>query len=1078
MSEQSTVAPTQTPVSRFKVEGLDCQNEVRALQAAVGPLVGGSDKLIFDTKTGMMGVCDGKASAEAIVEAVAATGMRATPWPAESLLSFEVQGLDCQNEVRQLKAAIGALVGGEDKLTFDTKRGLMDVAASIASPRAIVDAVASTGMRANLRASERAELTFNVAGLDCQNEVRQLKAALGPLIGEDRLAFDTKQGRMTVAPQAVASPEQIVKAVAMTGMRATLHTGQPLGGPFKFQVKGLDCQNEVRQLKDAVGPLVGGEERLSFDTKAGRMDVAPQSLASADAIKAAVASTGMVAELWSEEAQGSQATPTDASCTSCAGDLALTAPVPAAAPGQVVFKIHGMDCGDEVAALKREVGPLVGEDKLSFDLINGRMSVGGDPGATLVASIEKAVARTGMRAEPWTEGVKTEGALAEDRRRRVQSFLTAASGVLTAVGFAIHATAAGSVLAALSETPGVFAPAPMAAIIAYALAIVCAVRYVAPKALLAARRLRPDMNLLMVVAVAGAVAIHQWFEAATVSFFFALALALEAWSLDRARRAVAALMELAPAIARMKYPDGVEREVPVADVPVGAHVVVRPGDKIPLDGRVLDGASEVNQAPITGESVPVAVSEGSEVYAGTINGEGAIEIETTKAAQDTTLARIIRMVGSAQSRRAPTEQWVERFARVYTPTVMAFAIAIFLIPPLVFGGMWEDWFYRALVLLVIACPCALVISTPVSIVAALAGAAKQGVLVKGGVHLETPSKLKAIAMDKTGTLTQGRPKVVEVVPLGGRSERDLLEFAAALEARSEHPLAKAILDKAGEFGITPVPASDVRAVRGKGVIGTVGGGEAWLGSRSFLEERRQVLTATDLEGANALSGSGRTVVAVGDQRAVWGFIAVADAIRSEAKGVVAALHAAGIERVVMLTGDNKATADVIARETGVDEVMAELLPEHKVEAVESLVKRYGYVAMIGDGVNDAPAMARANVGIAMGAIGSDAAIETADIALMQDDLSRLPWLIRHSKATLAIIRQNIGFSLAVKLLFTGLTIVGMASLWGAIAADVGASLLVVLNGLRLLNRDGGSTGPGRPSSRPSQAILSERLTHG
>lgn len=824
---------------------------------------------------------------------------------------------------------------------------------------------------------------------------------------------------------------------------------------LSFRVIGLDCQNEARQLKSAVGPLVGGEDNLSFDTKAGRMDVAPGVSPAIDDILVAVATTGMVAELLRDQKLPLSVSATDAACTGCAGDdVAFTAPVPAAAPDGVVFKIHGMDCGDEVAALKREVGLLVGEDRLVFDLVNGRMSVSGNPDAAMLASIEKAVARTGMRAEQWIEGPKTEGALAEDRRRRTQSLLTAASGILTALGFAIHASSAGSVLAALSETPGVFAPAPIAAILAYALAVVCAIRYVAPKALLSARRLRPDMNLLMVIAVAGAVAIHQWFEAATVSFFFALALALEAWSLGRARRAVAALMELAPAVARVKFASGMEKEVPVAEVSIGAHIVVRPGDKIPLDGIVLTGASEVNQAPITGESVPVSISEGSVVYAGTINGEGALEIETTKGAEDTTLARIIKMVGSAQSRRAPSEQWVERFARIYTPSVMGLAVAVLVIPPLIFGGAWDVWFYRALVLLVIACPCALVISTPVSIVAALAGAAKQGVLVKGGVHLETPSKLKAIAMDKTGTLTQGRPKVVELVTFNNHSEGELLKLAAALEARSEHPLAHAILEKAAEAGIAAVPANGVQAVRGKGVVGRIGRQEAWLGSRRFIEEHDRLSNSAEaLQAADALASAGRTVIGVGDDREIWGLIAVADAVRPEAKRIVADLHAAGIERVVMLTGDNKATAEMIARETGVDEVHAELLPEQKVESVERLVARYGHVGMIGDGVNDAPAMARANVGIAMGAIGSDAAIETADIALMQDDLSRLPWLIRHSKATLAIVRQNIGFSLAVKLLFTGLTIVGWASLWGAIAADVGASLLVVLNGLRLLSRD-------------------------
>ncbi len=823
-------------------------------------------------------------------------------------------------------------------------------------------------------------------------------------------------------------------------------TGDDVGAGRRFKVTGLDCQNEVRALKAAVGPLAGGEDKLSFDTKAGWMVIAPDVSASNDAIEAAVATTGMKAALWPREEA--------VACNSCVGDEALTSPVPASAPGTLVLKIHGMDCGDEVATLKRELSSVVAEERLSFDLINGRMSVAGSPDAEFVTRIERAVASTGMSAEVWREGAVGEGAALEARRRKTQSRLTAASGVLTVVGLAIHAAVAGDLGAALSETPGVSAPPPLSAIIAYAGAILCGARYVAPKALLAARRLRPDMNLLMVVAVAGAVAIGQWFEAATVSFLFAVALALEAWSLGRARRAVSALMELAPDIATVKDASGAERQVAAGEVRIGAHIIVRPGERMPLDGRVIAGESEVNQAPITGESVPVPVSPGAVVYAGTINGEGALDIETTKAAGDTTLARIIRMVGSAHSRRAPTEQWVESFARIYTPIVMGLAVLVLLVPPLLFNGAWDAWFYRALVLLVIACPCALVISTPVSVVAGLAGAAKQGVLIKGGVHLETPEKLRAIALDKTGTLTEGRPHVVEIAAFEGRSPEALLSLAAALEARSEHPLAKAILAKAAEQHVQFSPGQGVQAIRGKGVIGRVGDKDAWLGSRAFLEERAKSANLTEaLARANALAGAGRTVVAIGDAQSVWGLIAVADAVRPEARQIVADLHAAGIERVVMLTGDNRATADRIARETGVDEVQAELLPEHKVAAVEALVARYGAVAMIGDGVNDAPAMARANLGVAMGAIGSDAAIETADIALMQDDLSRLPWVIRHSRATLGIIRQNIAFSIGVKAVFTVLTVLGAASLWGAIAADVGASLLVVLNGLRLLNRE-------------------------
>jgi Cd2+/Zn2+-exporting ATPase len=482
--------------------------------------------------------------------------------------------------------------------------------------------------------------------------------------------------------------------------------------------------------------------------------------------------------------------------------------------------------------------------------------------------------------------------------------------------------------------------------------------------------------------------------------------------------------------------------------------VVRPGGRIPLDGRVIAGASHVNQAPITGESIPVSKAAGEEVFAGTINGDGALEIETTRIAQDTTLAHIIRMVGEAQSRRAPSEQWVERFARVYTPAVMVLSLLVLLVPPLALGGSWPAWLYNALVLLVIACPCALVISTPVSIVAALAAAARRGVLIKGGVYVELPANLQAIAFDKTGTLTVGKPAVVDVVPLSGHSVEELLTRAAAMEQRSDHPLAQAIVRFASERGIKPVPADEFQIIQGKGASARFDGRQFWLGSHRYLEERSQE-TPEVHDQLERMSAAGRTVVVIGNEQHVCGFITLADEVRPQARQVVEQLwqdHA--IRHLIMLTGDNEPTARAIARETGIDEFRAELLPENKVAAVEELVDRYQSVAMVGDGVNDAPALGRATIGIVMGAAGSDAALETADIALMSDDLSQIPWLIGHSRRALAIIRQNIVFSLAVKALFVILTFAGWSSLWGAIAADTGASLLVVFNGLRLLNSGG------------------------
>lgn len=711
------------------------------------------------------------------------------------------------------------------------------------------------------------------------------------------------------------------------------------------------------------------------------------------------------------------------------------------------FKIHGLDCAEEVAVLKRAVGPVVGgEERLAFDILNGRMSV--EPGAVPVTLelVARAVARTGMRAEPWAEKQPSESE--SFWQRRIRSVMTAASGLFLVLGFAAHSVLAKSLWSAFAAE-GAGHAIPLTAKALYGAAILTGAWFVLPKAWYALRGLRPDMNLLMTVAVAGAVGINEWLEAATVAFLLAVSLALESWSVGRARRAIAALMDLAPPAARLRRPDGTETEVPPDQVVVGAVVVVKPGERIPLDGRVVEGTSEVNQAPITGESVPVPKLPGDTVFAGTINGDGALEVECTKPAADTTLAHIVRLVGQAQAKRAPSEQWVEKFARGYTPAVMVLALAVLLIPPLLFSADMKTWLYNALVLLVIACPCALVISTPVSIVAALAASARHGVLVKGGLYMEAPAHLKAIAFDKTGMLTEGKPAVVQVVPLSGHNEKELLEIAAALEARSPHPLGQAIVAFAEEHGIQAPAAVEFQMIQGKGATARLDGQAYWLGSHRYLEERGQE-TEEVHQKLEALAQAGRTVVVMGNDQHVCGFIALADKVRPEAKETIAELHRTGMNHLVMLTGDNQGTARAIAEETGVDEVQAELLPADKVRAVEALVARYGSVAMVGDGVNDAPALARASVGIAMGVAGSDAAIETADIALMADDLTKLPWLVRHSRRTLAIIRQNIAFSLFIKALFVCLTLAGYAWLWAAIAADTGASLLVIFNGLRLL----------------------------
>jgi Cd2+/Zn2+-exporting ATPase len=713
----------------------------------------------------------------------------------------------------------------------------------------------------------------------------------------------------------------------------------------------------------------------------------------------------------------------------------------------IQFRIQGMDCAEEVALLKAEIGPLVGgPDRLQFDILNAKMTVIASDASADWQRIVDSVAKLGMRAEIWSDAASLKQGGSTWLAYRYAA-LSAASGLSVASGFAIHALTAGlreALGSEISRTETVL----LAPRLAYLVGIVCGLWAVLPKAWIALKRLRPDMNLLMTIAVAGAIGVGEWFEAAMVAFLFSLSLALESWSVGKARRAVESLLAIAPNLARVRIASGEIVERSSSEVAVGSSVLVSPGERIPLDGEVVQGSSHVNQAPITGESVPVAKTKGSSVFAGTINGDGSLEIRTTKPASETTLAHIIRLVGDAQSKRAPSEQWVERFAQIYTPAVMLTALTIAVGPPLVFGN-WQGWFYRSLVLLVIACPCALVISTPVTIVAALAAAAKNGILIKGGLHVETPGRLRLFAFDKTGTLTEGKPRVSAIVPMNGHDELELLERAASLETHSDHPLAKAIMDYSAALGVPALPADDFRIIPGKGAVGTFREREFWLGSHRLLEEK-QMETPEIHAKLLELSGAGRSVVVVGNDQHVCGFMAISDSVRSEAKSIVAKLKQAGIDRVVMLSGDNSATAQAVGNEIGADEVFGELLPADKVATIERLSEQYGTIGMVGDGVNDAPALARADVGIAMGAIGTDAAIETADIALMSDDLEKLPWLIRLSRQTLGIIRQNIAFALVVKVTFVLLTALGLASMWGAIAADTGASLVVIANGLRLL----------------------------
>jgi Zn2+/Cd2+-exporting ATPase len=690
------------------------------------------------------------------------------------------------------------------------------------------------------------------------------------------------------------------------------------------------------------------------------------------------------------------------------------------------FRIEGMDCHEEVAILERRLTTLAGLESLDADVVGQKLRIQYDAAKLTTARISEAVAQTGMRA--WLEHEEPRPDPTTFSRER----FVALSGL---------SLLAGLVLQYLSLL-GPFAWVP------YAAAVVLAGTQTARRAWrsLVARHL--DIHVLMMVAVAGAMALGEWAEGASVVFLFALAQVLESRAMERARGAIRALMDLAPATALVRR-DGLDAVVDVDQVRVGDLIVVRPGEKIPLDGRVRAGISFVNQAPITGESLPVEKGRGDDVFAGAINGRGALDVEVTRLRRDSTLARIIDLVERAQAQRAPSQTFVDRFARIYTPIVLALAVLIAIVPPLLFDGAWDDWIYRSLVLLVISCPCALVISTPVSIVSALAAAARKGVLIKGGARLERLAAVRCVAFDKTGTLTRGALHVTDVVPLNGAPPHQILALAAAIESRSEHPIGRAIVARAHADGVAVAPAERVEAVPGRGASGFVGSRPALVGSHRWFEEQGLGGPAVDAALAR-LSNAGHSTVLVAVDGVAAGVIGVSDTLREAARDTVALLHAHGVERVVLLTGDHDAAARAMARAIGVDDVRASLLPDQKLAAVGELRQAYGVVAMVGDGVNDAPALAAADVGIAMGVAGTDAALETADVALMADELAKIPYAIRLSRATARNIRANIAFSLALKALFLVMAVAGAATLWMAVVADTGASLIVVANALRLL----------------------------
>jgi len=695
-------------------------------------------------------------------------------------------------------------------------------------------------------------------------------------------------------------------------------------------------------------------------------------------------------------------------------------------PGKTtVFRVEGITCMDCAAKFEKSVAALPGVTRASLNTVAGKLTVEG--------SADWEAIRLEGRKEHYTIFPAGE--------ERVKPVKPEINWELARMVVSVAALLAACVAERAGAVAYPFVPL-------YVLAILTGGWGNIRKAIYSLPRFDFNMSVLMTAAIMGAMAIGEWREGAVVAFLYSVSEMLESWTMEKVRRSISGLMNIAPKVARVRR-QAKELEVPVEDIEVGDVMIVRPGEKIAMDGRIVKGESAINESAITGESVPVEKAAGAEVYAGTLNTYGSMEVEVTKLVRDATIAKIINLVEEAQARRAPSQAFVDRFAAVYTPIVLALAVCVVLAPPLLLGYEWGPWIYRGLALMVVACPCALVVSTPVAIVSAIGNAAGKGVLIKGGIYLEQAGALTAVAFDKTGTLTKGEPAVTDVIPLDGQTEQELLRTAANLEVRSEHPLAAAVVRAAQARGLQVEPAEEFNALAGHGAHGTVNGQEVYIGNLRLFAG---LGISTDVVAGqiHSLQGEGKTAMAVYNGRGFLGIIAVADAVREAGAAAIASLKRAGVRRTIMLTGDNETAARAIAARVGVDEFHAELLPQDKVKAVHTLLQEHGRIAMVGDGINDAPALAASTIGIAMGGAGTDTALETADIALMSDDLTKLPFTIRLSRAALGVIRQNIGLALAIKAIAVAAVFPGWLTLWLAILGDMGATLLVTLNGIRLL----------------------------
>lgn len=695
----------------------------------------------------------------------------------------------------------------------------------------------------------------------------------------------------------------------------------------------------------------------------------------------------------------------------------------------ILLNIEGMCCPDEAELLEKKLKGLNGIRDFDINITSQKVRVEYDPALVSIQEVIKSIAETGMKA--CLERRKDE--------RKRPWYLESKVLFISVCTFLTLTTLILERLFGLSH---------QVARVIYGAAISIGIYYPAKIALAALRVWSFNINTLLVVAAAGAVGLGLWDEAAILVFVYTWGAILEAYAVDRSRGALKALMELSPMEALVKKGD-LEITLPVEEIEVGDVIIIRPGEKVPMDGRVLSGTSSVDQSPITGESMPVKKAEGDEVFAGSLNQRGSLEVTVTKLFKDTTLARIIHSVEEAQAKKTKYQRFGEKFGKVYTPAMFSLALGVMLFPPLIFRGPWEPWFYRGLVVFVVSCSCGLALSVPVSVVTAIGNAARHGILFKGGAYLEALSQLETVVFDKTGTLTIGRPSVTDVVSLDGSSRQTLLSIAASVESRSEHPLAEAILRAAREMGISVKGVEDFESIPGRGARARLNGDLYYIGSRRLFGEIGASLGEAE-EKLARMEAQGKTVILLGKGERVLGVIGVADQLRKEAGEAIKALKRQGIKRVVMLTGDNEGTAKAIAEEAGVDDYLAQLLPEDKVKAVEGLRQRFGKIAMVGDGVNDAPAMVVADIGIAMGAAGTDVAIETGDLVLMSDDLSKIPYALYLSRRAMRNIKQNIIASLAIVTFLVPAALIGWISLVPGLLINETSALIVISNGLRLL----------------------------